>query len=118
MNTNNNKAQHNLPIDGEDPNVHLQKAKNAYEKLVKEGRLHEYEKWVEATNKQRELEKAYKEHSFTNIYVCTVCKQIGPKGETCERCESGLGAVYGGPPLTNIEIVDCLEWMDEQGYRK
>ena len=37
MNTNNNKAQHNLPTDGEDPNVRLQKAKNAYEKLVKEG---------------------------------------------------------------------------------
>ena len=91
----------------------------AYEKLVREGRLHEYEKWVEATAKQKALEKANKEER-TNIYIYiyTVCKQIGPKGEVCKRCNSDLGAIYGGPPLMNVELADCLDWMCEEADRK
>ena len=48
----------------------------AYEKLVREGRLHEYEKWVEATAKQKALEKANKEERTNiDIYIYIYCMQ-------------------------------------------
>ena len=37
----------NFPIVGVDPSIQFEKGRLAYEKLVKEGRLGEYEKYVE-----------------------------------------------------------------------
>ena len=110
----NNHNNHNLPIDGEDPNVRFEKAEKAYKKLVKEGRLDEFKKWEKAYSKQMDIEKKLG-LGLTGLYMCTVCNDVGQNGEVCEKCNQDVGAVYAGPMLTHLELSNALELtMDEK----
>ena len=115
---NKTNKQPNVPIDGVDPSIQFEKGRLAYEKLVKEGRLGEYEKYVELLQAKelREKEEEELNKNRPKIYKCTKCNQIGEEGRTCKGCgdkQSG-GGVYGGHALSGDEFAQCFDMMIEE----
>ena len=114
---NNHNKPHNLPIKGDDPNIRFEKGRLAYEKLLREGRLGEYEKYVELleAKKRREEEEEEEERNRPKCFKCTKCNQIGPEGLTCERCgDKEAGGVYGDNPLSGEDFANCFDSMIEE----
>ena len=136
MNNNNHnrtKPHKVPPIKGEGVTIlRCDKAMKAYEKLVKEGRLGEYEEYSAAIDaKQRQEEGEYEAwaaavnnkqrqeeevRTMPKYYKCSnsKCAQIGPKGETCEKCGITTKAVYSGNTLDKTALSNCIDRMLEE----